>query len=135
MPEKHSTGAGKPWQPRAMRTSRAIVQTGPRKLEMRELPIPDIDDDSALLRVEACGICGSDVEQYHGLLPVRFPLVPGHEWSGTVTELGDGVTDLATRDVVDSFACFTGFVTREGVASKADVVVESFPQLTQMILA
>jgi len=49
--------------------------------------------------------------------------------------VGDGVTDLATRDVVDSFACFTGFVTREGVASKADVVVESFPQLTQMILA
>ena len=49
--------------------TRAVVQTAPRKLEMRELPIPEIDDDSALLRVEACGICGSDAEQYaHDLI-------------------------------------------------------------------
>jgi len=72
-----------------MPTSRVIVQTGPRKLELRELPLPDIDDDSALLRVEACGICGSDVEQYNGLLPVRFPLVPGHEPLGIIERIGD----------------------------------------------
>ena len=47
------------------------MQTGPRQLELRELPMPEIDDDSGLLRVEACGICGSDVEQYAGVLPVR----------------------------------------------------------------
>ena len=51
--------------------SRAVVQTAPRKLEMRELPLPEIDADSALLRVEACGICGSDAEQYAGVLPAR----------------------------------------------------------------
>jgi threonine dehydrogenase-like Zn-dependent dehydrogenase len=45
------------------RTSRAIVQTGPRQLELRDLPIPELTDDTALLRVEACGICGSDAEQ------------------------------------------------------------------------
>ena len=49
--------------------------------------------------------------------------------------VGDGVTDLATRDVVDSFAAFTGFVTRASVVSQADAVLESFPQLTQMVLA
>ena len=38
----------------------AMVQTAPRTLEMRDLPIPDIEDDSAILRIEACGICGSD---------------------------------------------------------------------------
>src|SRR5215471_10402521 len=59
--------------------TRAIVQTAPRNLELRELPIPEIDDDSGLLRIEACGICGSDAEQYAGVLPVRLPLVPGHE--------------------------------------------------------
>ncbi|TMA43375.1 MAG: alcohol dehydrogenase, partial [Deltaproteobacteria bacterium] len=46
----------------APRLTRAVVQNGPRALELRELPVPDIDDDSALLRVEACGICGSDAE-------------------------------------------------------------------------
>ncbi len=71
------------------RTTRAIVQTGPRALELRELPIPEIDDDSALLRVEACGICGSDVEQYEGVLPVRLPLIPGHEPLGTIEQIGD----------------------------------------------
>ena len=46
---------------------RAVVQTGPRQLEMREFPRPVIGpDDGGLLRVEACGICGSDVEQYRG---------------------------------------------------------------------
>src|SRR5207245_11728950 len=63
----------------AMRTSRAVVQTAPRALELRELPVPDIDDDSALLRVEACGICGGGAEQYAGVLPVRFPLIPRQE--------------------------------------------------------
>lgn len=71
------------------KTSRVIVQTGPRQLELRELPLPEIDDDSALLRVEACGICGSDVEQYTGTIPVRYPLVPGHEPLGIVEKIGD----------------------------------------------
>ena len=65
------------------------MQTGPRALELRELPIPDIDDDSALLRVEACGICGSDAEQYVGTIPVRYPLVPGHEPLGVIERIGD----------------------------------------------
>jgi threonine dehydrogenase-like Zn-dependent dehydrogenase len=72
-----------------LKTTRAIVQTGPRQLELRELPIPDIDDDSALLRVEACGICGSDVEQYTGTIPVRTPLIPGHEPLGIIERIGD----------------------------------------------
>jgi threonine dehydrogenase-like Zn-dependent dehydrogenase len=71
------------------RTTRAIVQTAPRQLELRELPIPDIDADSALLRVEACGICGSDAEQYAGVLPIRLPVVPGHEPLGVIERIGD----------------------------------------------
>jgi threonine dehydrogenase-like Zn-dependent dehydrogenase len=69
--------------------SRAVVQTGPRQLELRELDVPDITDDTAILRIEACGICGSDVEQYDGLLPVRFPLIPGHEPLGIIERIGD----------------------------------------------
>ena len=71
------------------RTTRAVVQTAARQLELRELPVPEIDDDSGLLRVEACGICGSDAEQYAGVIPVRFPLVPGHEPLGVIARIGD----------------------------------------------
>ena len=71
-------------------TSRCIVQTGARSLELRELPIPPIAPDAALLRVDACGICGSDYEQYQGVMPgLPFPLIPGHEPVGTIVEMGD----------------------------------------------
>src|SRR5215470_11975666 len=73
----------------APRTTRAVVQTGPRRLELRELPVPDIDDDSGLLRIEACGICGSDAEQYAGVLPAQWPLIPGHEPLGIIERIGD----------------------------------------------
>ena len=42
---------------------RAAVQTGPRRMEIREFARPQIGADDGLLRLEACGICGSDVEQ------------------------------------------------------------------------
>jgi D-arabinose 1-dehydrogenase-like Zn-dependent alcohol dehydrogenase len=71
------------------RTSLAMVLTEPRKLEARDLPIPDIADDTALLRVDACGICDSDVEQYEGVLRTPTPLVPGHEPLGTIEGIGD----------------------------------------------
>ena len=71
------------------RTSRVIVQDGPRRLVLRELPIPEIDEASALLRVEACGICGSDAEQYTGVLRVPYPLIPGHEPLGIIETIGD----------------------------------------------
>ncbi len=72
-------------------TSRCVVQTGPRSLELRELPLPDsIAPDEALLKVDACGICGSDYEQYQGLMGhLPFPLIPGHEPIGTIAEIGD----------------------------------------------
>src|SRR4029077_21226409 len=44
---------------------------------------------SGLLRIEACGICGSDAEQYAGGLPVRLPVVAGHEPLGIIEQVGD----------------------------------------------
>lgn len=70
-------------------TATAVVQTGIGELELRELPIPDIDDDSALLRVEACGICGSDREQLDGAFPTAaVPAIPGHEPLGRIAAIG-----------------------------------------------
>ncbi len=72
-------------------TVRAAVQTGPRQIEIREFPRPVIGPDGgALLRVEACGICGSDVEQYKGSLSAQWlPMVPGHEPLGIIEEVSE----------------------------------------------
>lgn len=69
-------------------TSLAMVQTSVAKLERRELPLPEIGDDDALLRVEACGICGSDVESFEGVIRVPLPLIPGHEPLGRIAAIG-----------------------------------------------
>src|SRR3989304_3344527 len=69
---------------------RAIVQEGPRRLSRQEFPLPETGPEDALLRVEACGICGSDYEQYAGALPAPFPVIPGHEPVGIIEELGEG---------------------------------------------
>jgi threonine dehydrogenase-like Zn-dependent dehydrogenase len=70
---------------------RAVVQTGPRQMEAREYPRPVLGGDTgALLRVEACGICGSDVEQYKGAMGARgLPMIPGHEPLGVIEEITD----------------------------------------------
>lgn len=69
---------------------RAAVQVAPRKIEIREFPRPKIGPDDGLLRVEANGICGSDVELYKGHLSMgRLPMVPGHEPMGIVEEVGE----------------------------------------------
>ena len=69
-------------------TVRALVLESPRQLVPRDLPVPDIGDDDGLLRIEACGLCGTDHEQYTGALPAGFAFVPGHESVGTIEALG-----------------------------------------------
>ncbi len=88
-------------------TTFAMVQTAPRRLEPRDLPIPEIGHDNALLRVEACGICGSDVEQYNGDLRTPIPAVPGHEPLGVIERIGDGAARRWGVDVGDRVAVET----------------------------
>ncbi len=68
--------------------ARALVLEGPRKLIARELPIPEIGDDDGILRVEACGLCGTDHEQFTGALPTGNQFVPGHEAVGIIEAIG-----------------------------------------------
>jgi threonine dehydrogenase-like Zn-dependent dehydrogenase len=69
---------------------RAAVQVGPRKIELRDFPRPQTGADDGLLRVEANGICGSDVETFRGHMGGARPaFIPGHEPLGIIEELGD----------------------------------------------
>jgi alcohol dehydrogenase len=70
-------------------TADALVLEAPRKLRRHALPLPTVGDDDGILRVEACGLCGTDHELYTGALAPGFPFVPGHEAVGVIEAVGD----------------------------------------------
>jgi threonine dehydrogenase-like Zn-dependent dehydrogenase len=87
-------------------TVRAAVQVAPRNIEIREFPRPTIGPDDGLLRVEANGICGSDVESYRGHLGMgRGPTIPGHEPMGIIEEIGDRASERWGVQPGDRVAC------------------------------
>lgn len=61
---------------------KAIVNTGPDKLEMLELPMPETKAGQVRIHTAACGICATDLDMIHGWDRTGFPSIPGHEWSG-----------------------------------------------------
>src|SRR6201996_6341838 len=73
----------------AMKTKAALL-VAPRKIELREFPIPDIGEDEGLLQVEATGVCGVDWPAYTGRRLDRFkpPIILGHEIVGRIVKLG-----------------------------------------------
>ena len=73
-------------------TCRAAVLKGPGKIEIQTFSIRDISDDEILIRVEGCGICGTDVHEFRGDPMKLAPLVLGHEGTGEVVKLGKNVT-------------------------------------------
>jgi alcohol dehydrogenase len=66
----------------------ALVLEAPRTLRRRQFPRPEVGEDDGLLRVEACGLCGTDHEQYSGQLFGGFAFIPGHESVGVIEEIG-----------------------------------------------
>ena len=65
----------------------------PRRLVATNLPLPTVGDDDAVVRVEACGLCGTDHEQWSGALHGGFAFVPGHETVGVVEAIGARAAD------------------------------------------
>jgi L-iditol 2-dehydrogenase len=80
---------------------KALLLSQYRKLELAEVDVPVPGPGEVLLRVAACGICGSDVHGYDGSSGRRIPpIVMGHEASGVIASLGEGVKNLSTGDRV-----------------------------------
>jgi len=98
---------------------KAQVFYEPLKMKLVDVPVPKIMDDELLVRVKACGICGSDVAYFYGLSPLetkdgKGPLILGHEFTGQVVEVGklvkqSGLFKKGDRVVVNPlqycFAC------------------------------
>src|SRR5205814_2131972 len=78
---------------------KALVFEEPRRATVSELDVPAIAADEVLVRSRNVGICHSDFELYEGryIIPVSYPIIPGHEWSGEIAEvavLGGGPIGL-----------------------------------------
>jgi len=76
-------------------TMTAAVMNGPGDLELTEVDVPEPGSGEVLVRVRACGVCGTDLEiRDYGWEGAKFPFVLGHEWTGEVVELGPDTTDI-----------------------------------------
>src|SRR4029078_6173726 len=84
------------------RRMKSLVCEEPRSASVRELEVPSIAADEVLVRSRNVGICHSDFELYEGryIIPVSYPIIPGHEWAGEIAEVGDAVTTLRPGDRV-----------------------------------
>src|SRR4051812_49960244 len=72
---------------------KAAVFYEPEQIQLEDVPEPQAGEDEVVVRVRACGFCGSDIEYYYGKSPIgtpdgKGPLVLGHELSGEVVEAG-----------------------------------------------
>ena len=84
------------------KTMKAAVFLGDARIEVQDLPTPEPGAGEAVVKVTACGVCGTDVHIYHGDITedVAPPVVLGHEITGQVAAVGKGVVDLDEGDNV-----------------------------------
>ncbi len=103
---------------------RAVTFQGPGEVRVDEVPDPELTGpDEAIVRVEATGVCGSDLHIYHGRVAIEDGFILGHEYVGTVTAVGDSVTRVGEGDrVLGTYctACGECFFCRRGDFHKCD---------------
>ena len=102
----------------------AVTFQAPGEVRVEERPEPELlVRDDAIVRVEATGVCGSDLHIYHGRVAIEPGFTLGHEFVGTVVAAGEGVTRVAEGDrVLGCFcsACGKCFFCRRGDFHKCD---------------
>jgi threonine dehydrogenase-like Zn-dependent dehydrogenase len=81
---------------------KATTIVRPNELVLLDTPVPAVGADEVLIRSRAVGICHSDFDLLAGnyIIPIEFPIVPGHEWAGEVAEIGSNVRGWAVGDRV-----------------------------------
>jgi L-iditol 2-dehydrogenase len=89
---------------------RSAVLEAPGRFVIVDEPIPDIAPDEVLLRVDACGVCASELDMYAGLAGhATYPWRPGHEVSGTIEKAGADVTGFKPGDKVAAWVTERGY--------------------------
>ncbi len=72
----------------------ALVIDSPGSATVKQVPTPAPGPGEVLIRVAAAGVCGTDLHIYHGEYEAQYPIIPGHEFAGTVAALGPGVDEF-----------------------------------------
>lgn len=96
---------------------KAVVYDAPRTFSYRETADPKVATDEVLVRIHGCGLCGTDLHIHEGEFGPRFPLIPGHEFTGEITEIGTNVSGfhVGQRIVANSnTVCGTCFYCMRG---------------------
>ena len=78
---------------------RAGLVVGKEQIELREFPVPEAAPSKAVVQIDYCGICGTDLHPFQQGGGYN-PAICGHEWSGTVSAIGAGVTNVREGDRV-----------------------------------
>jgi threonine dehydrogenase-like Zn-dependent dehydrogenase len=92
-------------------------------MQVKDVPVPDPGQDDVLVRVEACGICGSDRHMFKGEFPTALPVTLGHEFCGIVESTGSNVTRLRPGDRITgdpNIACGVCRYCRDGRPNLCD---------------
>ena len=77
------------------------VMIAPGEIVFRQVPVPAVKPNQVKIKIMRIGICGSDIHVYHGKHPfTTYPVTQGHEVSGEVVEVGEGVTAFRPGDKV-----------------------------------
>lgn len=108
-----------------LKTMQAAVYEGIDKMTVKTVNIPEVDDNSALMRVKACAVCGSDIRIFHsGNSRVTPPSILGHEISGEIVKAGKNVTKLKAGDRVAIGAdvpCGECFFCKAGIGNNCQI--------------
>jgi L-iditol 2-dehydrogenase len=76
---------------------KAAILEDIHKLCVVDYPEPTVKSNGILMRMELCGICGTDMHLYEGNMKIPFPVIPGHEWVGVIEEIGEKAKGYEVR--------------------------------------
>ncbi|MBO5215499.1 MAG: zinc-binding dehydrogenase [Clostridia bacterium] len=93
-------GSGKNTSTAIPKTAKVAMLTAEKRIEVKEFPIPALQDDDILVKVEGCGVCGTDVHEWKGDPFGIMPVTLGHEGTGEIIALGKNIkTDTAGKPI------------------------------------
>ena len=106
-------------------TMKAAVLVGPQRVEIRDVALPEVGDNDILVRVEGCGVCGSNLPVWEGRPWFSYPLPPGqpgHEAWGRIVRLGSSVEGMHVGERV-AMLSYAGYAEYDTAAASAAVLL------------
>lgn len=100
---------------------KAVKIIKPGQVATEEIPMPEVKENEALIKIKYCGICGADVASFTGNQPfTTYPRIPGHEFSGEIVQIGENSKGLKAGDIVTAnpyFNCGQCYSCKRGIVN------------------